>query len=48
VGVWKYIKRGWVVFSSFVRYEMGNRFKIKFWHELWCGDQPLGCSGLSS
>jgi hypothetical protein len=28
-------------FSRFVGYEMGNGSKTRFWHDLWCGDQPL-------
>jgi hypothetical protein len=39
--VWKHIRRGWGVFSRFVRYEVGDGTKIRFWHDLWCGDQPL-------
>jgi hypothetical protein len=31
----------WGVFSRFVRYEVGNRSKIMFCHDLWCGEQPL-------
>jgi hypothetical protein len=29
------------VFSSHVRYVVGNGFKIRFWHDIWCGDQTL-------
>jgi hypothetical protein len=33
--VWKHIRRGWgVCFSSFVRFEVGDGTKIRFWHEL--------------
>jgi hypothetical protein len=31
----------WGVFSRFVRYEVGNRSKIMFCHDLWCVEQPL-------
>jgi hypothetical protein len=34
---------GWEVFSSFVRYEVGDGSKIRFWHDLWCGE-PLKIS----
>jgi hypothetical protein len=32
------------VFSSFVIYNVGDESKIRFWHDLWCGDQPLKTS----
>jgi hypothetical protein len=38
VGVWKHIKWGWGVFLSFMRYELGDGSKIRFWYNLWCGD----------
>jgi hypothetical protein len=28
-------------FFRFVRYEVGDGSKIKFWHNLWCGDLHL-------
>jgi hypothetical protein len=34
-------KEGVGSFLSFVRYDAGDGSKIKFWHDLWCGDQPL-------
>jgi hypothetical protein len=40
VRVWKYMRR-WGVFSSFIRYEVGDESKIRFWYDLWCEDQPL-------
>jgi hypothetical protein len=36
--------KGWEVFSSFVRYEGGDGSTIKFWHNLWCKEQPLKIS----
>jgi len=44
VGVWKSIRRGWQVFSTFVRYEVRDGSKIRFWYDLWCGDYPLKSS----
>jgi hypothetical protein len=41
VGVWKYIRRGWKFFSKVVRYEVGDGSKFMFWHDVWCGEQPL-------
>jgi len=29
--VWKHIRRGWRVFSRFVRYEVRNGTEIRFW-----------------
>jgi hypothetical protein len=39
--VCKNIRRGWGAFSRFVRFEVGDRSKIKFRHYLCCGDHPL-------
>jgi hypothetical protein len=41
VGVWKSIRRKWAGFSKIVRYEMGRGSMVLFWHDLWCGEQPL-------
>lgn len=38
VEVWKNFRRGFVFF--FVRYEVGDRSKMRFWHDLWCMDHP--------
>jgi hypothetical protein len=46
VGVWKYIKRGWEAISRFVRYEVEDESKLRFWRDLWCGEQPLKISYL--
>jgi hypothetical protein len=40
VEVWKYIRSWWGGFSRFVMYEVGDESKIRFGHDLWCGDQP--------
>jgi hypothetical protein len=29
------------VFSRFIRFEMEDGSKIRFWYDLWCGGQPL-------
>jgi hypothetical protein len=31
----------YIFYFRFVRYEMRDRTKIRFWHDLWCEDQPL-------
>ena len=41
VGVWKYTRREWEGFSKFVRYEVADGTKVWFWHDVWCGEQPL-------
>jgi hypothetical protein len=41
VGLWKHIRRGWDVFVRNVRFEVGLGSKIPFWHDMWCGNQPL-------
>jgi hypothetical protein len=43
VGVWKNMRRGCGV-SRLVRFEVGNESKIRFWQDVWCGDQPLKAS----
>ena len=29
------------VFKSFVRFDVRNGVRVFFWHDTWCGDQPL-------
>jgi exonuclease III len=41
VGLWKHIRRGWDMFARNVRFEVGLGSKILFWHDTWCGNQPL-------
>jgi hypothetical protein len=41
VGLWKYIRKGWETFSRFLRYEVGDGSRTRFWHDLWCGDTVL-------
>jgi hypothetical protein len=36
VGIWKNIRRGWGMFSSHYRFEVGDGNNVRFWHEL-CG-----------
>jgi hypothetical protein len=37
VGVWKNIRSGWKDFPRFVRLEVRDRSKIRFWQDVWCG-----------
>jgi hypothetical protein len=41
VGVWKYIWRGWKVFSGFISFGVGDGSHIRFWHDNWCENQRL-------
>jgi len=41
VGLWKNIRKGWETLSSFIRFEVGDGVRTKFWHDLWCGDMIL-------
>lgn len=34
-------KTGVIAFSLFIQFEAGNVTRVKFWHDLWCGDCPL-------
>jgi hypothetical protein len=40
VGVWKNIRR-WEEFSRFNIFEVGDGSEIRFWRNVWCGDQTL-------
>jgi len=41
VGCWKSILSNLEVFKSIVRFEVRNKAIVLFWHDMWCGDQPL-------
>jgi len=41
VGCWKSILSSLEVFKSFVHFEVRNGARVFFWHDTWCGDQPL-------
>ena len=41
VGVWKHIWRGWEGFSRFIKFGVGDGSHIRFWHDIWCGEQSL-------
>ena len=46
VGVWKTLGGGGGLFSRFVKYKVRDGSKIRFLHDLWCGDHPLTASFL--
>jgi hypothetical protein len=39
--VWIFIRMEWGEFTQFVRFKAGDGSKIKFWQDVWCGDQSL-------
>jgi hypothetical protein len=41
VGLWKNIRKEWESFSKHLYMEVGNGMKIRFWHDRWCGMEPL-------
>jgi hypothetical protein len=41
VGLWKNIKRGWDLFFSHTRFELGDGFKIRFGENMWCREMTL-------
>uniref|UniRef100_A0A2N9EVU3 Reverse transcriptase domain-containing protein n=1 Tax=Fagus sylvatica TaxID=28930 RepID=A0A2N9EVU3_FAGSY len=41
VGLWKFIQSRWVNFSKFVTFEVGDGSLIRFWDDVWCGEEPL-------
>jgi hypothetical protein len=38
VGLLNNIRRGWSLFCSHARFELGDGFKIIFWDDVWCGE----------
>ena len=41
IGLWKNISRGWPSFSRCILYDIGDGFRVKFWHDRWCGETSL-------
>lgn len=39
--LWRGIWANWDRFSDFVSIRVGNGTIIRFWHDVWCGDQSL-------
>ena len=39
VSLWKTISTSWSTFSRYIQFQIGDR--VKFWHDVWCGDNPL-------
>jgi hypothetical protein len=38
VSLWRYVRKNWRAFSNFVSYKVGDGLRIRFWHNIWCGD----------
>ena len=41
VSVWKSIRSGWLDFSKFLWFDMGDGTRVKFWEYEWCKDCSL-------
>jgi len=41
LGLWKNIKRGWMMFSSHTKFELGDGCKIRFRHDVCCGEKAF-------
>jgi mannosylglycoprotein endo-beta-mannosidase len=41
VSLWRFISKGWGVFSKHIRFKVGSGAQISFWHDVWCGELPL-------
>ena len=41
VSLWKTISSGLSTFSHYIQFHIGDRTRVKFWHDFWCGDNPL-------
>ena len=41
VGVWKAIRNGWENIRTHSRFIIGDGTRVKFWKDLWCGNQSL-------
>jgi hypothetical protein len=41
VSLWRNIINAWGSFSNFLSYKVGDGSHISFWHDIWCGKEPL-------
>jgi hypothetical protein len=44
MSLWRNIRNGWGSFSSRLSYKVGDSSFISFWHDVWCGIEPLKLS----
>ena len=42
VELWKTIRNLWEVVNYRISFSIGNRRRVKFWKDNWCGNEPLG------
>ena len=35
VGLWKFIRSRWNKFSSYLKFEVGNGARVRFWDDVW-------------
>ena len=47
IGLWKVISKLWETVNSRVSFFVGNKRRVKFWKDKWCGNEPLCVSFLS-
>ena len=47
VGLWKAIRKEWLFLNSRLAYQVGSSWRVKFWKDKWCGDEPL-CESFPS
>ena len=38
VSLWKSIRGGWLDFSKFLQFDVGDGTRVKFWEDEWCRD----------
>ena len=41
VGLWKTFRKEWTIVSNRLYFVVGNRQRVNFWKDRWCGDEPL-------
>jgi hypothetical protein len=41
MSVWKHIRQGWDRFSPHIKFVMGCGSRIRFWLDIWCGEDTL-------
>ena len=41
VSLWKLIMRGWLAFSKFIQFDVGDGTKVNLWQDESCEDCPL-------
>ena len=41
VGLWKAIRKEWLILNGSLTYQVGSGQRERFWTDKWCGDEPL-------